>query len=64
MVPKALTLIIILCVLWAAVGLWWNPPPPKPHKIEVGKSLAMARMRRLGVEGNWKDYVTPGLTGV
>jgi hypothetical protein len=63
MATKALTLLLILTVLTTAVGLWFAAPPaPKPHKIEVGKSLAMVRMRRLGiVNGDWREYTTARL---
>jgi len=65
MVTKALTLALILTVLMTAIGLWFAAPaPPEPHKLEVGKTLAMVRMRRLGVEGDWREYTTARLYAV
>lgn len=63
MVSKTLTIVLIAAVIAMAIQRWINPPQPqvRPHRIEVGKTLARARMRRLGVEGDWRDFVTPGL---
>jgi len=63
MVQIPLTWRMILATAVQAVKEFFFPPFEKqwPHKIEVGRTLAQARMRRLGVEGNWEDYITPGL---
>ena len=61
MVSFKLIVVLIAAVIAMAIHRHFNPPPPKPRKIEVGKSLAQARMRRLGVEDDWRKYRTPGL---
>jgi len=55
--------LILIALLLGFKDSLTPPPPPKRRPIEVGKSLARVRMRRLGVEGDWRDYRTPGLTG-
>jgi len=37
----------------------FNTQVSEPREIEFGKSLAMVRMRRLGVvDGDWREYTT------
>lgn len=33
----------------------------EPRPIEVGRTLAEYRMRRLGVKGDWRNYTTQAL---
>jgi len=60
MVQIPLTWKMILSTAFQAVKEFFFPPMEMqwPHRIEVGRTLAQARMRRLGVEDDWRLYTT------
>lgn len=57
-------LMLIFTIIWTAaycsLKKWYSGPVKvQAHPIEVGKTLALHRMRKWGVEGgNWQDYTS------
>lgn len=70
MISAQLIIRLLFAVAIAVIGnmiheLVSEPQPPEPRIVEVGKTLALHRMRRAGVEGdNWQDWTTTKIYGL
>jgi hypothetical protein len=38
--------------------------PVESYQVQVGRTLAMHRMRRAGIQGDWRNYTTQRVYGL